>query len=128
MAAAWGTPNPRSQGQGNAPEAFRAQAQQWLREAAYRPSPMTLHPRALVFTAPFIPWVQLDDHPETALKDQMFEFNMPASLEAFIRRREPAAQRIEVCHTDSRIVVRRGWTPLNDDCVAGPGDEELALR
>ena len=128
MAAAWGTLSPRSQEQGSTPEAFRAQAQQWLREAAYRPSPMTLRPRALVFAAPFIPWVQLDDHPETALQDQIFEVSMPASLEAFIRQREPAAQRVEVCHTGSRIVVRRGWTPLNDDCVAEPGDEELALQ
>jgi hypothetical protein len=49
-------------------------------------------------------------------------------LEAFIRQREPGATRIEVCHTDSRIVLRRGWTPLRDDCVAEPGDEVLALR
>ena len=103
-------------------------AQQWLREAAYRPTPMKLRPRALVLAAPFIPWVRVDDHPEDALQDQVFEVSMPASLEAFVRQREPAATRIELCHTDTRIVLRRGWAPLPDDCVAGPGDEELALR
>ena len=128
MASAWGALGPQRQGEGSAPEAFRVRAQQWLREAAYRPTPMTLRPRALVFAAPFIPWVQLDDHPDKALQDQVFEVSMPASLEALIRQREPAATRIEVCHTDSRIVLRRGWTPLPDDCVAGPGDEMLALR
>jgi hypothetical protein len=128
MAAAWGALAPQPEGQHIAPEALRLRAQQWLREADYRPTPMTLRPRALALAAPFIPWVQLDDHPTTALQDQVFEVSMPASLEAFIRQREPAATRIEVCHTDSRIVLRRGWTPLRDDCVAEPGDEVLALR
>jgi hypothetical protein len=128
MAAAWGALAPQPEGQGSAPEAFRVRAQQWLREANYRPTPMTLRPRALVLAAPFIPWVQVDDHPASALQDQVFEVSMPASLEAFIRQREPAATRIEVCYTDSRIVLRRGWAPLRDDCVAEPGDEVLALR
>jgi hypothetical protein len=128
LAAAWGALAPQPEGQRITPEALRLRAQQWLREADYRPTPMTLRPRALVLAAPFIPWVQLDDHPASALQDQVFEVSMPASLEAFIRQREPAATRIEVCHTDSRIVLRRGWTPLRDDCVAEPGDEVLALR
>ena len=128
MAAAWGALVPQAEGRGSAPEAFRVRAQQWLREADYRPTPMTLRPRALVLAAPFIPWVQVDDHPASALQNQVFEVSMPASLEAFIRQREPAATRIEVCHTDSRIVLRRGWAPLRDDCVAEPGDEVLALR
>lgn len=128
MAAAWGALAPQPEGRGSAPETFRVRAQQWLREADYRPTPMTLRPRALVLAAPFIPWVQVDDHPAKALQDQVFEVSMPASLEAFVRQREPTATRIEVCHTDSSIVLRRGWAPLRDDCVAEPGDEVLVLR
>jgi len=132
MASAWGDlhpVNPLSRApEGPAPEAFRQRAQDWLRKADFRPRPMKLRPRALVLAAPFIPWVKLDDHPEATLQDQVFEVSMPASLEALVRQREPATTRIELCHTDTRIVLRRGWAPLPDDCVAGPGDEELALR
>jgi len=139
MAAAWGQLDGRDRlqdrnedgrlhhalrsGPGSPPDALRARAQQWLREAAYSPSPMVLRPGALILTAPFVPWVHLDDHPEAALQQQVFEVSMPASLEAFIRAREPAAIRIELCHTARHIVLRRGWTPLGDDCVAEADDE-----
>ncbi|MFM8769207.1 MAG: DUF2145 domain-containing protein, partial [Rubrivivax sp.] len=132
MASAWGDLPPLAPSSnpptGTGPEVFRQRAQDWLRASDFRPRAMKLRPRALVLAAPFIPWVHLNDHPEATLQDQVFEVSMPASLEAFVRRREPAATRIELCHTDSRIVLRRGWAPLPDDCVAGPGDEELALR
>ena len=132
MASAWGDlppPAPTS----NLPtragaEAFRQRAQDWLRASDFRPRAMKLRPRALVLAAPFIPWVHVDDHPQISLQDQVFEVSMPTALEAFVRQREPAATRIELCHTDTRIVLRRGWTPLPDDCVASPGDEELTLR
>jgi hypothetical protein len=131
MAAAWGGlvgPGRVSGHEGGSPPdgqpaGLRARAQHWLRQAAYRPSPMSLRPGALILVAPFLPWVQLDDHPEAALQEQVFEVSMPASLEAFVRAREPAATRIELCHTSRHVVLRRGWTPLNDDCVAEAGDE-----
>lgn len=105
----------------------RERAQQWLREADYRPSPMSLRPGALILTAPFIPWVHLDDHPEPALQQQVFEVSMPASLEAFVRAREPRATRVELCHTARHIVLRRGWAPLSEDCSPEAGDEIHAL-
>jgi hypothetical protein len=58
----------------------------------------------------------------------MFEVSMPASLEAFVRQREPSATRVEICHTPQHIVLRRSWAPLNDACVPEPGDELILLR
>ena len=75
-----------------------------------------------------VPWVHLDDHPEAAVQQQVLEVSMPASLETFIRAREPQAQRVEVCHTPERIVLRRGWDPLGDDCLPQEGDETYTLR
>lgn len=136
MATAWGRLDQpltaRLQGDHQPPDSGpstpRERAQQWLREADYLPSPMALRPGALILTAPFIPWVHLDDHPAPALRQQVFEVSMPASLEAFVRQREPAATRIELCHTDTRIVLRRGWAPLSDDCAPETGDEIYALK
>ena len=47
---------------------------------------------------------------------------MPSSLEALVQQLAPAAQRLEFCHTDQHIIVRRGWQRLDDACVAGPED------
>lgn len=115
MAAAWGGLR--------GPGPLRERAQEWLRAAAYRPSPMALRPRALLFAAPFVPWVQVDDHPEEALRAGVFEVSMPAALEDLARALEPQARRIELCHTAGRIVLRRGWTPLPEGCVPEAGDE-----
>jgi len=136
MAAAWGHLDRRGAApipvpgmlQDAEPTTLRERAQLWLREADYRPSSMTLRPSALIFTAPFIPWVHLDDHPEPALQQQVFAVSMPASLEAFIRAREPLATRVELCHTAQRIVLRRGWTPLTNDCLPEEGDEVYPLE
>ena len=136
MATAWGKldqplkaplQGPGKPPDGSRPSSPRERAQQWLREADYRPSPMSLRPGVLILAAPFIPWVHLDDHPETAWRQQVFEVSMPASLEAFVRAREPRATRVELCHTAKRIVLRRGWTPLGDDCAPEAGDEIHAL-
>ena len=136
MASAWGglelaaaTPDPSA----GTPDfqhshAARERAQHWLREAGYRPSPMPVRPRALMWAPLVVPWVHLDDHPEAAVQQQVLEVSMPASLETFIRAREPQAQRVEVCHTPERIVLRRGWDPLGDDCLPQEGDETYTLR
>ena len=52
---------------------------------------------------------------------------MPASIEAFVRRRAPQAKRVELCHTQERIVVRRGWEPLGASCEPKEGDEPDGL-
>lgn len=128
MAAAWGDLKPAAAGPPARSSELRVQAQQWLREAAYRPSSLTPRPRALALVVPFVPWFHLDDHPEASLGAQVFEVSMPASLEAFVRQREPSATRVEICHTPQHIVLRRSWAPLNDACVPEPGDELILLR
>jgi hypothetical protein len=47
---------------------------------------------------------------------------MPAAVEAFVRQREPAAERLEFCHDTRQMVLRRGWEPLGEGCTAQPGD------
>jgi len=83
----------------------------------------TIFAVSLLFAAPFVPWVQVDDHPEEALRAGVFEVSMPASLETFARALHPGAQRVELCHAQRRIVVRRGWKPLAEGCLAEAGDE-----
>jgi hypothetical protein len=52
---------------------------------------------------------------------------MPAALEEFVRARDPAATRVELCHVGRRIVLRRGWAPLPEGCVPEDGDEVVEL-
>jgi hypothetical protein len=44
-----------------------------------------------------------------------------------VRQQAPGAQRVELCHDDRQVVVRRGWTPIADGCVPGPGDRVVPL-
>jgi hypothetical protein len=39
----------------------------------------------------------------------------------------PGAQRLEFCHTERHVVVRRGWTPLAEGCVPEDGDTVVPL-
>ena len=50
---------------------------------------------------------------------------MPASLEAFVQRQVPGAQRLELCHDARHMVLRRGWTPLGPGCEPGANDLTL---
>ena len=140
MATAWGRGDPpasvqlaaenatsRDAANANATAVARGRAQHWLREAGYEPSRVVLPSRALLMAMPFVPWVSLDDHPEESLRQGAMEVSMPAALEAFIRAREPEARRIEVCYSASRIVLRRGWTPLSPACEVQAGDELIEL-
>ena len=132
MATAWGGRSPQAPLQGGSEGAqshdpVRDRAQQWLREAGYQPSRLTLPSSAVLLAAPFVPWLHLDDHPEALLQQRVMEVSMPEALEAFIRAREPEARRIEVCYTARRIVLRRGWTPLLPACEAETGDESMNL-
>jgi len=53
--------------------------------------------------------------------------SVPASIEDFVRRRAPKAQRVELCHDEGRVVVRRGWEQIGAECKPLPGDEVIAL-
>jgi hypothetical protein len=117
LASAWG-------GLADSAE-LRAQAQQWLGEQGYAPQPIELNSRLLMFAAGFIPWVTLDDHPQADLDALRFRTSMPASIEAFVRQRVAGAERVELCHNERHIVIRRGWEPLAEGCQPGPGDRVL---
>lgn len=106
---------------------LRARAQDWLRAAGYQPAAVDAGSHAVMFAAGFVPWVRMDDRPEPERYALVFQVSVPASLEAFARQRWPAARRVAFCHAGDRVVVRRGWTPLPEDCSAGPGDEVRSL-
>jgi hypothetical protein len=120
MASAWA---PLSEG-----VALRTSAQGWLREQGYRGADFRLPARPFTWLTAFSPWLNRDDHPEEHLAAARFEVSMPAAIEAFVQRVHPRAERFEVCHTDRLLVLRRGWTPIADGCVAAAGDEVVLLR
>lgn len=119
MALAWGRPAGAA--------APRAEAQQWLRQAGYTPTAIEVGWRPLMWLAAFIPWLHSDDHPAEDLAARRYRVSMPASLEGFVRDTLPGARRIELCHTEHQIVIRRGWEPLAEGCRAAAQDEVIAL-
>jgi hypothetical protein len=106
---------------------LRARAQAWLAERDYAPSTIELGSRALMFAAGFVPWLHLDDHPEEDRFALRFRISMPASIEAFVRKRLPGAERIELCHDQEKVVVRRGWEAIAEGCIPRPGDRVIPL-
>ena len=119
LASAWGSPA----GQ----EGARASAQDWLRTNGYVPGPVKVPSHFTMFAGQFVPLVHVDDHPVEDLHALSLQISVPASIEAFVQRRAPETQRVEICHDENRIVVRRGWQPLGATCEPGPGDEVIAL-
>jgi len=113
---------------GPGPEApRRPAAQHWLRERGYEPQGFDMGASPLTYLATLLPFVHRDDHPESALRAGRFDVSMPQSLEAFVRRTVPGAERIEFCHQGEHAVLRRGWRPIGRRCVAAEGDEVIAL-
>ncbi len=119
IAAAWGY-------RGETEDA-RGQAQRWLRDAGYAPSVIDVGWRALMWAGAFIPWVHNDDHPADDIAAKRYRVSMPASIEAFVQARTPNATRLEFCHTEKHVVIRRGWEMLPEGCVPGAQDEVIAL-
>jgi hypothetical protein len=119
MAAAWG-------GLGGQPT--REQAQAWLQAQGFEPHRFEAGSWWLALLARLVPLLHHDDHPEADLQAGVYRVSMPTSLEAFVRQQLPGAQRVELCHDDRHIVVRRGWQPLGPGCEAGPGDERLPFE
>lgn len=106
---------------------LRARAQDWLRAAGYVPAEVDVGSHALMFAAGFIPWVRLDDRPEAERYTLRLQLSLPQAIEAFARRRWPQARRIEICHAEGRVVIRRDGPPLAADCRAQAGDESRPL-
>ncbi|MBV8468627.1 MAG: DUF2145 domain-containing protein [Burkholderiaceae bacterium] len=119
LALAWGGPFDAA---GQNP---REQAQRWLRLQNYRPTP--IHAGPLADFAALIPWLHTDDHPEQDLRERRFQISMPTAIEAFVHARYPATQRLEFCRRGREVVIRRGWTPLPEDCSAEGDDEHVLL-
>ncbi len=106
--------------------AFRAAAQQWLRDSDYRPSDIHVEQRYLMWVSHVIPLIHNADHPPANIADNLYQVSMPASIEDFIHRRDPRSRRVELCMHGGRIVVHHGWSPIADDCSPGPGDQTLS--
>ena len=105
----------------------RAQAQQWLQQAGYVPTRITVANPLVTVAAALMPWLHTDDHPIDALQRQQFDISMPASIEAFVHQRLPDARRIEFCHDQHQMVVHQGWVPLAPGCQAAAGDRVITL-
>lgn len=108
-------------------EDLRERAQQWLRDARYAPEPVDVDSRLLMLASYFVPLLHLDDHPEEDRWTMKLKISVPAAVEAFVRQRFPASERVELCHDDRRIVIHRGWTPIADGCQPGAGDRVVPL-
>lgn len=119
MAAAWGA---LADG-----DDMRARAQAWLWNAPYRPQPVAVGSPLLMWAAPLVPFVHLDDHPAYERADRALSISLPSTLETFAREQFPGSERVELCHNGRQVVIHRGWTPVAAGCVAGEGDRVIAL-
>ena len=105
----------------------RAQAQRWLAEQGYVPTRIDVGNRAWMWAGAFVPWLHSDDHPADDIAQMVYRVSMPASIEDFVRTQVPGATRIEFCHTDTQIVVHRGWEPIAEGCTPGAQDTVVIL-
>lgn len=119
LATTWG----RLEGDGEP----RAQAQRWLKDKGYAPSVMALGARPMMWLGAFVPWVHSDDHPSEDTAQALYRVSMPASIEAFVQAQVPGATRLELCHTDRHVVIRRGWEPIAEGCEPGERDTVITL-
>ena len=117
LASAWGRLN-----------GGREEAQGWLRTQGYTAGPVRIPSHWMMFAGQFVPLVHLNDHPLEDRHALALHVSVPASIEAFVRRQAPQARRVELCHTQDRIVVRRGWEPLGAACEPKEGDDVIAMH
>jgi hypothetical protein len=102
--------------------ATREQAQRWLQAQGYTPTVIEVGNPLLMWAGLLLPWVHRDDHPPEDVAQRRFRVSMPASMEGFVRERVPGATRLEFCHDRQRMVVHRGWEPIEEGCTPGEGD------
>jgi len=105
----------------------REHAQQWLREQGYTAGPVKIPSHWLMFAGQFVPLVHLNDHPLEDAHALALRVSVPDAIETFVRQQAPQTRRVELCHANGRIVVRRGWEPLDASCEPGPGDEVIPM-
>jgi len=118
LAVAWGPPL--------AADSPRAQAQAWLKNRGYEPTVFEVSRWLMLFGA-FVPWLHSGDHPSDDVAQARLHISMPASIEAFIHQTVPGATRVEFCHTEQRIVIRHGWTPIAEGCTPDEQDTVVTL-
>lgn len=106
---------------------LRERAQDWLRGQGYAPEPVDVDSRLLMLASYFVPLVHLNDHPQQDVAEMKLRVSLPSTIEAFVRGRFPASERVELCHDERRVVVHRGWTPVAAGCVPGEGDRVVPL-
>lgn len=109
-------------------DAPRKAAQTWLQQQGYTPSVFSLGWRPVMWVADMITWLHSDDHPPEDIDAVQFTVSMPASIESFVRGLLPETSRLELCYTEHHVVVRRGWVPIADGCVAAEGDDVIPLE
>lgn len=106
---------------------LRERAQDWLRGQGYAPQPVDVNSRLLMLASYFVPLVHLSDHPQQDVAEMKLRVSLPSTIETFVRARFPASERVELCHDDRQIVVRRGWRPIADGCKPEEGDRVVRL-
>lgn len=109
------------------PPSARPAAQQWLQQHGYQGSAITLRNPLLWLAPAVVPWLHTDDHPPDELQRGIVTVSLPASIETWLRDTVPGARRVELCHTEREVVIRRGWAPLPDGCRAEAGDTVIAF-
>lgn len=119
LAAAWGSLADADD--------LRARAQQWLATHGYEPPPVDVGSHLLMFVAPFLPMIHVDDHPVDDQFALHFRTSLPASIETFVRQRVPGALRIELCHDARQAVIHRGWESIPQGCTPRDGDSVIEL-
>ncbi len=119
LATAWGAPDDAQD--------LRPQAQRWLAQRGYEPPAIDVGSHWVMFAAPFVPLIHLDDHPREDLHALRVRTSLPQAIEAFVRERLPGAKRIEMCHDGGKVVIRYGWEPIAEGCRPGAGDRVVDL-
>ncbi len=114
MARAWGAAHTRHA------------AQAWLRNQGYRATSIVVSNPFIHWLAGFSPWLRQDDHPAEELKASRFLVSMPASIESFLQTKFPQTRRVEFCHNERHVVIRRNGEALSPQCSSGPGDTVIA--
>jgi hypothetical protein len=109
------------------PPSARPAAQQWLQQHGYQGSAITLRNPLLWLAPAVVPWLHTDDHPPEELQRGIVTVSLPSSIETWLRDTVPGARRIELCHTEREVVIRRGWAPLPEGCRAEDGDTVIAF-
>jgi hypothetical protein len=106
---------------------LRERAQRWLAQHGYDPPAIDVDSHWLMFAAPFVPLIHLDDHPQEDLYALRVRTSLPTAIEAFVRDGVPGARRIEMCHDGRKAVIRHGWEPVPEGCRPRAGDRVIDL-